>query len=269
MRSSCFDKIANLHLEDALCQRTISLDIDKTEVGTQIVAWQCNMAGMKNTDVKLPTVLHITLDDDGVVDNAELMGNFKGSQGIPCSRSYLNRILKNRLIGISFVSDDTILRNEFMFDCSHIFELIAGAQTLFKHSNCTSKVYDFTKAYKTNDGIILKGRFMLNDHLITCDVHFIFSSENISMNSLGKISKIRNLKMEATLFSGEKKIAEISDSISNISESTNIIMNLMKLFTKLWKAVGKEIGINRNFYFTNLVPCFICLHADAYKKTES
>ena len=31
-------------------------------------------------------------------------------------------------------------------------------------------------------------------------------------------------------------------------------MNMMKLFALPWKTVGREIGVRRNFFFSNLVP---------------
>ncbi|WP_297957168.1 hypothetical protein [uncultured Ruminococcus sp.] len=85
-------KLDALFFDDILAQRTISIDM--YQIGSEIVitAWQCNMARLKTTDLKLPTVLRFVLDDTGIVTDAELMENFKGSQGIPCSQSYLNRI---------------------------------------------------------------------------------------------------------------------------------------------------------------------------------
>jgi hypothetical protein len=251
-------KVEELHFDGALCQRVISIEMEPVGENTLITTWQCNMASMKTTDLKLPTVLRIVLNAAGVAIEAELMENFKGSQGIPCSQTYLNRILKSRLIGLCFLNDDTVLRNELMFHCRHIFELSAAAITFYRfcstHLNERNKLYECTKAFPEPKGILVKDDYHINGHHITVDEHLSFSASDISMQTDGKIGRIEHFGLEAQVFYDDGPQAPLSDEIIQISGSDNTIMSMMKLFVEPWKSIGRKLGVRRNYYFSNLVP---------------
>ena len=247
-----------LIFDDILAQRTISIDM--YQIGSEIVitAWQCNMARLKTTDLKLPTVLRFVLDDTGNVTDAELMENFKGSQGMPCSQSYLNRILKKVTVGMSFNDDDTILHNENMLHCRHIFELTAAAMTFYRY--CRSKlghrnrIYEVTKAYPLEKGLRVHDEYIINGEKNVTEEELVFSAGDLTMLANGKLGSINRLLFEAVSYSDDNIVFKTSDSIENVSGSSNAVMSMMKLFAKPWKDIGRSIGIRRNFYFTNLVP---------------
>lgn len=256
--SQAIQKINRLNLDEALCQRAVSIEIAPSGVGTELIAWQCNMAGMKNADLRLPTVLRIALDPENRVADAELAENFKGSQGIPCSRSYLDRILKRQLLGIDFLKDDTVLRNELQFHCRHTFELAAAALTFFRYCReqpAEEKVlFDLTRAFPDEKGLRVRESYTVGENRLSADLRLIFGSGDILMQADGKIAGIRRLEMEGELYREDRKLFSFSDGIADVSGSELAVMNMMKLFSGVWKTIGKEVGIRRNFYFSNLVP---------------
>ena len=74
------------------------------------------------------------------------------------------------------------------------------------------------------------------------------------MQKNGKIAAVKKMAVKAeTVFSNGEKL-DFSDEIHDIEGSNNVIMSVMKLFSGLWKGIGRKIGIRRNFYFTNLLP---------------
>ena len=94
------EKVKSLSLEGSCCMRYCGTQITTDASGKiNIIAWQCNMADIQNYDVKLPTVIKMDLGADKTIKNIELMPNFKGSQGLACSRCYLDRRLRTILTG--------------------------------------------------------------------------------------------------------------------------------------------------------------------------
>ncbi len=251
-------KIEKLYLDGALCQRAISIEMAPLGDRLEIVAWQCNMAGMKTTDLKLPTVLRFLLDGQGVVLEAELMENFKGSQGLPCSQPYLNRILKSRLVGMSFAADDTVLRHETILHCRHLFELTAAAITFYRYcrSNLDQKntLSDLTRAYPTDAGIQIKDDYHINDTSLTLEQQLLFSPSELSLQATGEICYVKHMTLNTTIHSQSEAPVSICNEISDVSGNTNIVMSMMKLFSYPWQALGRKLGVRRNYYFTNLVP---------------
>ena len=251
-------KIEKLCFDDALCQRAISIEIEPLGENTLIIAWQCNMASMKNADLKLPTVLRVVLDSMGTVIEAELMENFKGSQGIPCSHSYLNRILKKKLIDFSYKDEDKVIHDELMFHCRHIFELVAASITFYRY--CFSRLkeknslFEFTKAFIVSDGLLVKDDYFINNEHFSIEENLIFSVDDIAMQADGKISSIKRIALKMNALHNGESIITHSDEISDISGSDNTIMSMMKLFAAPWRNLGRKIGVRRNYYFTNLVP---------------
>ncbi len=245
-------------MDGALCQRAISIEMEPLEDRLEIIAWQCNMASLKTTDLKLPTVIRFLLDGQGVVLDAELMENFKGSQGIPCSQTYLNRILKSRLVGMSFAKDDTVLHHETILHCRHLFELTAAAITFYRYcrSNLDQKntLSDLTRAYPTDDGIWIKDDYHINGTALTMEEQLLFSPTELSLQATGEISYVKHMALNTTLWAQGEEVASTSNEISEVSGTTNIVMSMMKLFSYPWQSLGRRLGVRRNYYFTNLVP---------------
>lgn len=250
--------IEKLYFDDALAQRTISLELYQENGSTVITAWQCNMARLKTTDLKLPTVLRFILDETGCVTDAELMDDFKGSQGIPCSQRYLNRVLKNVTLGMDFHSDDTILHNETMLHCRHIFELTTAAMTFYRYCPPKpgehSRVYESTKAYPWEQGLRVRDEYTINGTTIVTEETLAFSGSDLTMLSNGKLGSIGRLSFKADSVCGGEPLPAWEETLSGITGSSSAVMHMMKLFSKPWKNIGKYLGIRRNFYFTNLVP---------------
>lgn len=254
--------IDKLEFEGAMCQRAISLEIVPVENGTKITAWQCNMASMKTTDLRLPTVLLIILNEEGEVKEVELMENFKGSQGIPCSYAYLNRMLKAKLIGMSFLFDDSLMRNELMLHCRHLFELVAAAITFYRYcggKNIQKKhdLFQLTRAFDSERGLTVKDEYHIDGKRFSAKQELVFRPSDIVLQADGKIGSINVLSLETEAYAEEEKVLQLEERIEDIRGSDNTIMSVMKLFSAPWKSIGKLIGVRRNYYFTNLLPSSI------------
>jgi len=256
--SELLSKIENLCLDNVLSQRVNSFEIIPMEKGTDIYACQCNMAEMRNIDIKLPTALHLVLDENACVIKAELLENFKGSQGMPCSLRYLNRILKEKIIGVSFLCGNEIIKDEFIFHCRHIYELVSGAMMLFQHSKANQVesvyAYDTTKAIVVQDGIMATDVFQCYGKQLKTEVHFIFEKSDIGMQENGKVARVKHLRIDADIYEENEKILTMKEEIKNAYNYDVVVLHFMKIFSKLWKGVGKYFNIRSGFYYTNLFP---------------
>ena len=167
-------------------------------------------------------------------------------------------LVRNQLIDIDFGEDDTVLHNELMFHCRHIFELVAASITFYRFCGSDIKkkntLFDFTKAFQAENGLIVTDEYEINGEKTVTRESFIFAPGDISMQKNGKIAAVKKMAVKAeTVFSNGEKL-DFSDEIHDIEGSNNVIMSVMKLFSGLWKGIGRKIGIRRNFYFTNLLP---------------
>jgi hypothetical protein len=97
-----------------------------------ITAWQRNFARLRKLDVSLPTIITIVAENDPAMNrwtilSADLHESFKGSKGIMCSRAYLDRTIKERLVGLPF--DSTLMNFARLdnFHCYHIVEVLKGS----------------------------------------------------------------------------------------------------------------------------------------------
>jgi hypothetical protein len=97
----------------------------------QITGWQRNFARLRKMDVSLPTIITILLGYDSkqnsfIVNEIELDNSFKGSKGILCSATYLDRNVKKQLIGQTF--DKKLLKKVKLnsMHCFHLVEVITG-----------------------------------------------------------------------------------------------------------------------------------------------
>ncbi|MBQ9886955.1 MAG: hypothetical protein IJM37_08890 [Lachnospiraceae bacterium] len=250
--------IDNLFLGDTLAMRTLSCNVDKNGDDTVITSFQCNMAQMKTTDIKLPTVIQYVLDDNGIVKSVELMDNFKGSQGISCAHGYLNKRLKEIVSGISFKEDKNILRDDVAFFCRHTFEVTAASVSFYRYlqANGLSEgaFYEETRADETEAGLLVVDKLACNDIHLNTEEKILFSPSNIKMTNDGKIGSLMDFKVIGTILKDAKTIDCFEETIKHENTPELVIMSMMRLFNYPWKRVGRELGIKRNFMCTNLVP---------------
>lgn len=251
-------EIESLYLDGALAQRIMSIDIRENNNGTDIITWQCNMASMKITDLKLPTVLLIRLDTNDCVYDVELMENFKGSQGIPCSQKYLNRIVKKCLIGRSFLDDDEIYRNKLMFHCRHIYELVAGCMSFYRYclqkNQKKSSLFEYTKAFVTDEGILIEDVYKINDLEYRINENIFILMSDIELQKDGNIRNLKEIKLTGEIYLNNEKLLNYDHYTHSLEGHKNTMLGLLRLFAVPYNNLKNILGLKRNFYFTNLEP---------------
>lgn len=251
--------IREMSLEGALSQRANHIEISRENGGYRILAWQCNVADVQKFDVCLPTVMYMNIDRRLRVREVELMENFKGSQGLPCSQKYLNRRLKEVLLGKSLALGERQWEDPLVFHCRHIYELVIGTTRFLDEMRIRgleeAKIEEMTKAYLLERGVMMMNHLSCLGENRIYKAEFLFRKENVRMNAHGIISHVKD--MELILYKGKDngEWEEVKrEAVKNGEGSRATVLKMMKLLATVWRTVGKDLGYGRNFTFTNLWP---------------
>jgi hypothetical protein len=101
-----------------------------------VIGWQRNAARLQKMDVSLPTIITVTLKKrpDGnsyFIDSAQLDKRFKGSKGILCSVKYLDRNMRETIVGQAF--DSSLIKKTKLkaLHCFHLVEVLHGMISYF------------------------------------------------------------------------------------------------------------------------------------------
>lgn len=252
------NEIDKLYLDNTLAMRVIRGEVKRDADKVSILAYQCNMARMKTTDIKLPTFIEIIADANGIIKDISLYDNFKGSQGMVCSGKYLDKTLKSYLLNKNINSDFSILKYTKNYHCRHTYEVVAAGIS-FYHFLVDGKLdygsfLNKTVAYECEAGLEIKDELVINDdeYLLKENVHF--NAKDLKMLSNGKIGAIDAFKLDGNFFHNGLMVDDFVKEISPCDTASKVTLNMMRLFNCPWKMLGRIVGKNRNFYFTNLVP---------------
>lgn len=246
--------ISETNIKGVACKRIIGFKINEDVYFSKIFCWQCNLADIKGYDIKLPTVITIKINkiDEKIID-IELADNFKGSQGLPCSRRFLNRNLKKELLNEDFKLSNKKLQDPIILACRHIHELVIGAVSFYENYKKTQKDFYVENTYAkiTDEGIIFYSFLNYMEKELILNTKFNFKANDISFNKNGELEKIRFMGIVSSI----EEDGEVSDYKENIEElegQSELSISLMKIFSKIWKKLGSRFSLSKNFYFSNI-----------------
>lgn len=249
--------ISETNLKNISCKRMFGFKISEEEKTSLIYCWQCNLADVQGFDTKLPTTVIIKIDNEsGKITDIELKDNFKGSQGMPCARQFLDRRLKSVLINEEFKIENKTLQDPLILACRHTHELVIGAVSFYEiyKKRKTDSYNENTFASIDDDGIELFNIMDLLEKEVLYNVRFNFRISDICMNEDGEIYEIKYMNIKSYIFENGDKILLKEDVIEAAKGTREISLIFMKTFSKLWKHAGNQYDIKKNFYFSNLWP---------------
>lgn len=253
------EKVKSLSLEGSCCMRYCGTQITTDASGKiNIIAWQCNMADIQNYDVKLPTVIKMDLGADKTIKNIELMPNFKGSQGLACSRCYLDRRLRTILTGEKLTASNPKISDPYMLCCRHTYELVIGAATLLEANE--AMVYAGDAVY-TEELI----RAYVEENLITCFDHIDCNGrsektritisnyiDNITYGPVGRIENVSGMEVRGYYLDDDEWHQIRKASIVEAPSYDQYVMKMMKIISSYWMTCSRRLCIKRNFYFSQI-----------------
>ena len=257
-QDTIYNDIEKLRLDNAYCQRVLEINITPVANGTKICAYQCNMAKLNETVLKLPTCIEISLTSEGIVKDVHLLDNFKGSQGASCSFPHLNTVLQSNLINRSFLNDEEILKQKKVCQCTHIYEITAAVVTFYRHCKDnldeSNVIHEETKAFSRDFGFDCSEKYRINDYIFEAEQKFSYDTAQLTVNESGKTFDIKQAEFEVVINNKMNEKKHYIDRIASINGSQESSLGLLRLFVKQWKIISKMLGVTQPFYFSNLVP---------------
>ena len=254
------DQIQKANLEGSISGRVGGVRYRKTDSGKEVLAWQCNLANVQSFDVKLPTIIHIAIDEDNNIKAITLNERFKGSQGIPCSWKYLNRHMRSTLLATGFSPHNPLITNPLILSCRHTYELVLGSCTFLAY--CESQgiknafLSESTIAYanKCDDMIDLVDRICINDNDVVTKMSVCNYRNTIKHNRSGTISACDDLRISVYSYCNNEYICLGSKKNIHADNCNDFKMKVMKTISKIWLESGKRLGVTKDFYFSQIWP---------------
>ena len=252
------DYIESLTLEDAIFGRYGGIRCTSAQDYTDIVAWQCNLADAHNSDIKLPTIVKLRINKENYVVSADLHENFKGSQGMPCLRVFLNNRMKKLILIKMFDMNNPIFRDQTAFYCRHVYELVFGACAFYEYSQSIGLsegyISEITGVYSSPNDIKCFDRTSINGKSTDTQINIKDYVDSISYNASGAIERVNGLKLSGYSIE-DMTVSGINSQHTVFAESAaDYVMKMMKLLAPYWKSSGDRLGVNRKFYFSQLWP---------------
>ncbi|SHO53580.1 hypothetical protein [Anaerocolumna xylanovorans] len=249
--------LENITLMGSCCTRIGGIKICIYDDKTEILAWQCNMADVQDFDVKLPTIISIEINKDNKIEKINLYKKFKGSQGIACTGKYLNRRMRQILLGEVFTPNNPVIKDSLILFCRHIYELVYGSCTFLEY--CKKKemtkglVQEITQAFSTETGLECVDRIIVNgkESITKIDINNLI--RNVKYNKQGKIVHAENIEIigyEWILDGQWKEIRSLQ--VLEANSNSEYVMKLMKIISAYWIKSGKNIEIKEKFYFSQI-----------------
>lgn len=260
--------------EEVLCERVDHQDVEKctdnflmmrlrgTQIsmadnGTIIYGWMVNIVSAGNTVIRLPLLLKVVLDLERKIRQVKILNEFKGSQGILCSKKFLQNRLESKLIGTDFTYANHYIESETELACIHLHEVLIGAISFYEY--CLQKeckqAYESENnycCYEENDVIVL-GRKKSNLFEDVCTkIHLPNALNHMNFTNAFKLYLVEDQKMvySQVLQSGEAtQVVErtlLKDSPLHIAMLRNLML--------FYGFIGKRIQCKSRFLFTCFYP---------------
>ena len=253
------EQIQNAYLEGSACRRLGGIRYKKNDDNTtEILAWQCNLADVQNYEVKLPTIVRISLDENNIVTNVNLNNYFKGSQGIPCSQKYLNKRLKKLVIGQDYDIKNSALRSQTALHCRHIYELVYGACSFkdycIKNNLNDAYVSESTSAVETEKGLSCVDNISINNKKAITKIEFNNFKGNMKYNVSGAIESVSGMEIVGYYLDEDEWIKINDNQLLEVEGNEKYIMTFMKKVSPYWQHSGSTFNLKKKFYFSQIWP---------------
>ena len=254
------NQIQKASLDGIINGRLGGIIYKKTDMGKELLAWQCNLANVQGVNVKLPTIIHIHVAEGNIIKSITLNECFKGSQGIACSWKYLNRHTRNTLLSSGFSLQNPAIADPLTLSCRHTYELVLGSCTFAEH--CERRgikdavLSESTVTYTNgNNGMIeFADRIRLNGKDANTKISVSNYLDAIKYDNSGAIYACDDMRISGYSFfdGGYRRIG--TEKTVNADNSNDYTMKMMKAISKSWLDSGKRLGVLKNFYFSQIWP---------------
>lgn len=270
--------------EDVLCQRVDQKEIEKcsqdflmmrlrgtqismTEDETIIYGWMINIFYAGNNVIRLPLLLKVVLGQERKIEEVKILNDFKGSQGILCSKKYLQNRLESTLIGTDFTYSNHYIESETELACLHFHEILGAAVSFYEY--CLQKEYKQAYESENNyycyegDTIIVLGRQKSNVfEEVNTRVDVLDAFQHMNFNNAYELYLTEDQKLVYYQILPSGEVIQVMEK--TIVKDSPLHIAMLRNFTSFYKYVGKQIQCKSRFLYTCFYPgTFIGLLTEA------
>lgn len=234
-----------------VCARFGGINFKSGPESCRMIMWQVNVARMKNTILKLPTIISLVLDRSGIIRHIHLHDTFRGSQGITCSWKYLNRNLEKELTGERFELTNPKIKDELFLHCRHIFELVNGGCSFYEMNMQLGRnrglVAEATVAGEADGGLLVDDILELNGKRYESCFQIGNFRNKVRYGAGGTITKCDGISIT-------DRREEINIQRIEADNYPNFVRNVLKAVFPYWKKSLRELGAGHRFSCSHLFP---------------
>ena len=240
--------------EGFLLMRLRGTQISIRPDGMTIHGWMVNIVSSGSVIVRLPLLLRIETDAEKKICHVAILNEFKGSQGILCSKKYLQRHLEQKLVGTDFAVSNPVIASEVECACLHVQEIFMGAISF--HEQCVRK--ELIDAYESetcyfygcDDDIVMLGR---NKSSAFDEVNTkIVFPDAMNRMKFDKSFKLYLEEEQKMACSYGKDFEECTETA--IRKNRAVQMEMLRSFVPVFRSFGKRIDCRGDYFFTCLYP---------------
>ena len=254
------DSVAACDLGGGLCGRQIGYWVGEDDRGGAGTAWMCNMADAERFDVAFPPTLAIRWDQTGVIRSLDIDESFQGSQGIACSRSFIERRARSHIIGVPLRTREPALVEPTNYGCRHVFELVyglAGFKALLQsRQEETGLFQESTISHRTGTGLELNDVIECMDRCTELTVDAELDPGAVSFDRNGVLQGIGAVGVSVPTFVENGVMTANPVPGGSFSGTTNSQVTAMavRAFAPIWRWVSGRHGQERGMLCSTLWP---------------
>lgn len=254
------DSVAACDLGGGLCGRQVGYWIGEDDRGGVGTAWMCNMADAERFDVAFPLTLIMRWDRAGVIQSLDIDESFQGSQGITCSRSFIERRARAHVIGVPLRTREPALVEPANHGCRHVFELVYGLAGLKAFLQAqqeeTGLFQESTISRRTDKGLELHDVIECMDRCTDLTMDVALDPSAVSFDRDGVLQEIGTVQVSASTFAENGVVTAKPVPVGSFSGATNSQVTAMavRAFTPIWRWVSGRHGQPRGMLCSTLWP---------------
>ncbi|EPH06056.1 hypothetical protein HMPREF1531_00704 [Propionibacterium sp. oral taxon 192 str. F0372] len=254
------NSVAACDLDGGLCGRLVGYWIGESDQGIVGTAWMCNMADAERFDVAFPLMLSMRWDEAGVVKSFDIDESFQGSQGITCSRSFIERRTRAHVVGVPLRTREPALVEPTNYGCRHVFELVYGLAGfkafLQERQEKTGLFQESTISHRTDTGLELFDVIECMDRCTEVTVNAELDPGSIAFDRNGVLQGIGTVRVSAPSFVENGVTTAHPVPVGSFSGTTNSQVTAMavRAFTPIWRWVSGHHGQARGLLCSTLWP---------------
>lgn len=254
------EAVARSDLRGGICGRVLGYWIGEDEHGPLGTAWMCNMANAERFDVTFPVTLTLRWDTLGMVSGLDVDERFEGSQGLTCSRRFIERHARKSLIGHPLRVREPVVAEPLSFGCRHVFELVYGLaafkQFVDERGEKSGDYGEATINFRAESGLQIRHRTECLGEAVSLALDADLDPAQVEFDQHGVLQKSGDVavRIAEIMHNNEKIDPGVLPAVISGTTNATVTAMMVRGFTPIWRRVSALYGQPRGLLCSTLWP---------------